>query len=311
VKILKLVYSGCVLLLIMIFSGCIAVDNQNGKATNTLYTVPATNQTNSTQTLLPSITNSVSPAATKTNTGIRPTRTTTSTPIPFTAFPTLDIETYQQKFHEWYDRQENCAFPCLWDITFESTDIHSVWKTVHDIFPDYWCQYESDGFSCDFSNFPISYESRIPITGLSISIKNQQVKKISIYGNYPNKSLSRIINDLGFPDEIYLLQQIGGDGYLISNLILIFNEYQAVVKYFKGVRMTSDTRLNFCLDHSDQPDIELFPEGKQIHFLELPHYSDIPYRLFSDVVGVSFSDYYQNHVSSDGALCIISNQDDW
>ena len=310
-KILKLVFSGCVFFLIVFFSGCISADNENTEATKTLPIVSATHQKVATHTLLPSIMISISPTATKTNTGIRPTRTPTYMPIPFIGFPTLDIETYQQKFQEWYDSQEDCAFPCLWDISFESSDIHSVWKTVHDIFPHHSCNYEGDGFSCIFSNSPISRELGQPKTGLIISIENNLVKKISFFGDFPNKSLSKIINDLGFPDEAYLHHLIGGEGFAESSLLLIFNKFHTVIEYNKVIQMTTSPSLNFCIDNSDHPSIDLFPEGKQIGFLELSDYSELPYQLFSDVIGVSFSDYYQNHDSKNGTLCIISNQDDW
>ncbi|OJV35984.1 MAG: hypothetical protein BGO33_09115 [Bacteroidia bacterium 43-41] len=147
--------------------------------------------------------------------------------------------------------------------------------------------------------------------GIGITFESNQIENISAFGDFPNKSLSKIINELGFPDEAYLNHVIGGEGFAESSLLLIFNEFHAVIRYYKGIRMTTSPSLNFCIDSSDHPSIELFPEGKQIRFLELSDYSDLPYQLFSDVIGVSFSDYYQNHVSNEGTLCIVSNQDDW
>ena len=264
-----------------------------------------------TRTPYPSNTNTVSPTKTKTNTGIRPTRTPTSTPIPFTVFPTLDNEIYQLKYQDWYNNQQDCAFPCLWDLEPGKTDIHTVWKTVHDLFPDHDCYYIGDSFFCIISNEQISREFGSPETGIAVYLESNQIEKITIFGDFPNKSLSKIINDLGFPDEAYLDHLIGGEGFAESSLLLIFNEFHAVIEYNKVIQMTTSPSLNFCIDNSDQPSIDLFPEGKPIHFLELSNYSDIPYQLFSDVIGVSFSDYYKNNIAYDGTLCIVSNKDDW
>jgi len=311
VKILKLIFSGIVLFIVIIFSGCISIDKENIEATNVLPTFQTTVQMNTTRTPSPSITITVSPIVTKTNTGIRPTRTPTSTPIPFTVFPTLENEKYQLKFQDWYNNQEDCAFPCLWNIEPGKTDILSVWNTVHDIFPDHDCIYIGDSFFCIISNRQISRELRKPKTGMSAYFENNQIEKITIFGDFPNKSLSKIINDLGFPDEAYLHHLIGGEGFAESSLILIFTKFHTVIEYYKVIQMTTNPSLNFCIDNSNQPSIDLFPQGKQIRFLELSNYSEIPYRLFSDVTGVSFSDYYRNHVSNDGTLCIISNREEW
>ncbi|OJX39883.1 MAG: hypothetical protein BGO78_14000 [Chloroflexi bacterium 44-23] len=310
-KILKLIFSGIVLFIVIIFSGCISIDKENIEATNVLPTFQTTVQMNTTRTPSPSITITVSPIVTKTNTGIRPTRTPTSTPIPFTVFPTLENEKYQLKFQDWYNNQEDCAFPCLWNIEPGKTDILSVWNTVHDIFPDHDCIYIGDSFFCIISNRQISRELRKPKTGMSAYFENNQIEKITIFGDFPNKSLSKIINDLGFPDEAYLHHLIGGEGFAESSLILIFTKFHTVIEYYKVIQMTTNPSLNFCIDNSNQPSIDLFPQGKQIRFLELSNYSEIPYRLFSDVTGVSFSDYYRNHVSNDGTLCIISNREEW
>ncbi len=310
-KILKLIFSGIVLFIVIIFSGCISIDKENIEATNVLPTFQTTVQMNTTRTPSPSITITVSPIVTKTNTGIRPTRTPTSTPIPFTVFPTLENEKYQLKFQDWYNNQEDCAFPCLWNIEPGKTDILSVWNTVHDIFPDHDCIYIGDSFFCIISNRQISRELRKPKTGMSAYFENNQIEKITIFGDFPNKSLSKIINDLGFPDEAYLHHLIGGEGLAESSLILIFTKFHTVIEYYKVIQMTTNPSLNFCIDNSNQPSIDLFPQGKQIRFLELSNYSEIPYRLFSDVTGVSFSDYYRNHVSNDGTLCIISNREEW
>lgn len=310
-KILKLIYSGCILLLLLIISGCIVAENQNIVVTNTIPTITATTQVSATHTLLPTLPICITPTVSKTNTRIRPTSTPTPTAIPFTFYPTLDSKTYQQKINEWYENQENCAFPCLWDFDRGKTDILTIWETVHEIMPYNYCRYESNAYTCGFSNWSPFGEYKPPEINLVFTVENGDIIRTNLYGDIPNKSLNRIINDLGFPDEAYLFHLMGGEGYAESSLLLIYNEFHAVLEYYDVIQMTNSPSLNFCINDLVQPSIDLYREGKQIRFEELPDHSDIPYRVFSDVIGVSFSDYYQNNILYDGTLCIKSNKEDW
>ena len=182
---------------------------------------------------------------------------------------------------------------------------------MHEIFPDQDCIFKESEFACLFSNMSVFQESRRPITGIGITVESGKITKITAIGDFPNKSLRKLINELGFPDEAYMYHLMGGEGFAESSLLLIFNEFHAVIEYYKGIQMTTGPSLSFCINGSDQPSIELFPEKKQINFLELSNYSNLPYQSFSDVIGVRFSDYYQNNISNDGTLCIKSNKDEW
>ena len=154
-------------------------------------------------------------------------------------------------------------------------------------------------------------EYGIPDIGLGVLVEKGDIERITLYGDFSNKSLRKITAELGIPDEAYMIHTIGGEGFAESSLLLIFNEAHAVVEYYKVIQMTNNSSLVFCLNDLDCPSIELYREEKQIKFSELSNYSDLPYQLFSDAVGTEFSDYYKNNASIDGTLCIFSYQDVW
>ena len=258
------------------------------------------------------VTKVATPTTTKTKVVTR-TKTPTKTLIPFVSYPTLHDEVYTQKLKEWYKNQQNCAFPCQWDIDLEKDNIISIWTTVHEIFPDKRC-YEGGSdfqFSCLFSNHTFSQESGLPISGIQVFINNGNIEQIYLYGNYPNKNLSQVIKTLGYPDEVYVSHLIGGEGYAESLFLLIFNNANTVVEFNKVIQVKDYQTLNFCITADDYPNIDIYPEGKDIQLSDLSYNEVVPIKPFSEAVGQEFAEYYQENLSSDGTLCIVTSQKIW
>ena len=238
------------------------------------------------------------------------TKPPTITPFPLKVYPTLEPNVYLQTFKIWQNNQDNCAFPCLWNIQPGKTTIDTVWNDVHEIFPNVVYDIEG-GISYLFSNDFFTRGFGLPTTGIVVYTEDNTSTQIHIFGEYPNKSLNQIVNELGYPDEVYVSHLIGGEGYAESLFLLIFNKANTVVEFNKVIQVKNYETLNFCITADDYPNIDIYPEGKDIQLSDLSYNEVVPIKPFSEAVGQEFAEYYQENLSSDGTLCIVTSQKIW